>query len=459
MKSILICLMFMICFITAGYSQHSAKSHKPQQQLKIGDKIPDLMITEFLDQSHPGLKLSELYKKGGLIINFWATWCSPCLQELQILNGLAEKYRSKLGVLSVEYEDPDLVSKFLKVHPEIPVSNLNLIAGDTLLVEYLRHRSLPYNVWIDTNGIIRNITHGDEINEKNINSFIDGLPIKVVQVHERMDFSYSKPFHYKDSAFLYRSILTGNTSGIPSGFFPMSNSPFSHKWMIYRIYCYNETISDLYKLALSKMATASAADYFNRIQFHTKDSIKYFSPMLNSAFYKNSKYDSRAEWALDHTFCYDLTLPNPIEASLAFDHMLNDLQRTFNLTIKVEKQLRNCTIITLSDKAKLQSFKPSTAASSGYEHTKSSLLLQSNKIAYLFDFLNEHYKPEASAIPLDPPYINETGIEFPIDIQINYDKENPTYKEIRDQIAKKYGFSFKLEKRLVPVFVVSDGTK
>src|SRR5665213_2138015 len=243
MKYIIAFIVFLICFTATSYAQHSAKAHQPQTQLKIGDKVPDLLIANFLGRSHSAMKLSELYKNGGLIINFWATWCAPCLTELPVLNELAEKYHSKLGVLSVEYEERETVSKFLKEHPNITVSNFCLLAGDTLLVEYLKHRSLPYNVWIDSLGIIKHITHGDEINDKNINNFVHGKAIKSSDAQDKTNFSFTEPFHYKDSAFLYRSILTKHTPGIPSGFNFLSNTVSSSKWLINRIYIFNLSIS------------------------------------------------------------------------------------------------------------------------------------------------------------------------------------------------------------------------
>jgi thiol-disulfide isomerase/thioredoxin len=48
-----------------------------------------------------------------VLVNFWATWCAPCLSEIPELNRLAKEYGDRgLVVLSVSDEDPALLSDF-----------------------------------------------------------------------------------------------------------------------------------------------------------------------------------------------------------------------------------------------------------------------------------------------------------------------------------------------------------
>jgi thiol-disulfide isomerase/thioredoxin len=438
-------------------SQDSTGSIKPRLSVNIGDKLPDLTIAGFFDKKHPVTKLSKLYKKGGLIINFWATWCAPCIAELPVLNKLAQKYSSKLSVLSVEYESSHIVSGFLKQHPEINISDLNLIAGDTLLVKHLKHRSLPYNVWIDSLGIVRHITHGDEINESNIKRFVSGQTFNTSNAKDRSDFGFDKPFHYKDSAFIYRSIVTGHTDGIPSGYNFLSTTVSSSNWKINRIYVFNVSISQLYKIAFSKMiSNASVMDFYNRIEFYTNDSIRYFPPKLNSTFYTKSNYSSRDEWASDNTYCYDLTLPVATDANIAFNQMFDDLQRTFHLHAKIEKKLKPCTVISLTDQSKKRLFKPSLKDTSQINITKDGIYTQNNELVFLFENLNTSLRPSLDSIPLDPPYINETGIDYPTDLSLDLKIDKSDYKQVKEKFKEKYGLKFTLEMREVPVLVIKN---
>ena len=54
------------------------------------------------NQSHP-IQLSD-YQGKWLILNYWATWCSPCLTELPELNKLYKQHRDKLNVLAINFD-------------------------------------------------------------------------------------------------------------------------------------------------------------------------------------------------------------------------------------------------------------------------------------------------------------------------------------------------------------------
>jgi thiol-disulfide isomerase/thioredoxin len=73
----------------------------------------------------------DLSKQSGkwVIVNFWATWCSPCLKELPDLSAFVTAHHDKVAAIGLDYEDTDKaeVVKFLKAHPlSYPVARLDI---------------------------------------------------------------------------------------------------------------------------------------------------------------------------------------------------------------------------------------------------------------------------------------------------------------------------------------------
>ena len=58
---------------------------------------------EFTDNQGNGGKFSDFHGRW-LIINYWATWCKPCIEEIPELNQLSSQHSEKLIVLGVDFD-------------------------------------------------------------------------------------------------------------------------------------------------------------------------------------------------------------------------------------------------------------------------------------------------------------------------------------------------------------------
>lgn len=93
----------------------------------IGERVPALTISGLLNSGSGSVALHSLYGKGLLLIDFWATWCVPCINGLPRLDSLKNHFNGQMDVLAVTYEDKELIKKFMQANPVISGLLLRLI--------------------------------------------------------------------------------------------------------------------------------------------------------------------------------------------------------------------------------------------------------------------------------------------------------------------------------------------
>jgi len=122
---------------------------------KIGAAAPDFALKS---SSGKNLRLSE-HRGEVVMINFWATWCGPCRQELPLLNRLHEQYR-KAGftLLGVNIDDrPDAAQTMArKLGITFPV----LFDTEKRVSGLYDVNAMPSTVLIDRDGKVRYIHLG-----------------------------------------------------------------------------------------------------------------------------------------------------------------------------------------------------------------------------------------------------------------------------------------------------------
>lgn len=112
------------------------------------ESAPSLVLADIRGVEHS----LEQYRGKVVVVNFWATWCPPCVEELPSLENAWQRYRQQgLVVLAVSGEESDVVTSFLERLPSditFPV----LIDGDMKSGNRWQIRGLPTTVVVDRSG-------------------------------------------------------------------------------------------------------------------------------------------------------------------------------------------------------------------------------------------------------------------------------------------------------------------
>ena len=97
---------------------------------------------------------SENWRGKVLVLNFWASWCPPCVEEMPALDRIAQEYASKnVLIVGIGIDSPSNIREFLQKTPvSYPIvlgglegSNLSKQMGNT-------QGALPYTVVVNSKG-------------------------------------------------------------------------------------------------------------------------------------------------------------------------------------------------------------------------------------------------------------------------------------------------------------------
>lgn len=77
-----------------------------------------------VDNNGEVVELADL-KGTPVFVNYWATWCPPCIAEMPSIQNLYDNYNEKVHFLFINNEDPAVVRSFMDKHNyELPLHNI-----------------------------------------------------------------------------------------------------------------------------------------------------------------------------------------------------------------------------------------------------------------------------------------------------------------------------------------------
>ena len=141
-------LVIFIILISNTYANETLNI----KNLIINKELKEYTNLTVLDDQNNQINLSD-YKGNILLLNFWATWCAPCKEEMPSLDLLKSNKRlNNLKIFPVNVGQ-DNVKKAKEFFDDLNIKNLNLYFDENInLTKKFALRGIPTSIFINKNG-------------------------------------------------------------------------------------------------------------------------------------------------------------------------------------------------------------------------------------------------------------------------------------------------------------------
>lgn len=415
----------------------------PVRNLSVGDTVPDVLIAKVSNHKTTEATLSDFGSKL-LIIDFWATWCQPCIGMIPRMDSLQKAHAGEVQFLSVTYQDEGISLPFLERYERLKQRKYDIpvISGDTVLSRLFPHQTVPHYVWIDQESrTVAAITGLNEINGENIQQFLGSKKMNLaVKKDELINYQYKDPLliylvHDEQNRvrehFLEYAYFTDYIPGFSSGMNTHRNDPDTTATL-------RLTIRNLWPLEYFRRAFGQGSRFLQ----NTSIAMEVQHPEKLTTTLSGPEFK---EWLRDNSFCYELVMPRSKQREFP-ERFKTDVLNFFSAyEVKVEKRKVPCLVLVSiggNDLLKTKGGKTKNDISplgvSFRNYTMHALIVS----------LSHKYLKDA------PVLVDESGIDFNIDMDIEL-LQFTDIDVLNDKI-KKYGLRFVHEDREVDILVIKD---
>jgi thiol-disulfide isomerase/thioredoxin len=146
--------------------------HEPAAGPERGDQAPEIALEQLL-QAPDGTKVTWESLKGKVVVlEFWATWCTPCVASIPHMNELAETFKDKpVQFIAITEEDENQMRKFLAKKPIRAWIGLDT---DESVFRAYGVKGIPHTVVVDKSGRIATITYPSALTSQLLNDVLAG---------------------------------------------------------------------------------------------------------------------------------------------------------------------------------------------------------------------------------------------------------------------------------------------
>jgi thiol-disulfide isomerase/thioredoxin len=352
-------------------------------QIKIGEKVPHYIFKDVLNGDKKPFDISTQGKP--LILEFWATWCGPCIPAMKELELYQNKFGNQLEILTIS---PDKSSNLLRYINNTKTSLK--IAHDSTHIDIFDYREIPHTILIDKNGFIKAITTPKQLTEKIIADFVAGKEIEIIKKQDKpTNLGLFK--EYKNDFYQYTLTAENKNLDFKNEIKRnQNNEPISLEFNNVSIY---RLLTDIYELT-----TTSRLD----VNIDSISKNKYCFKLYQSEGYSKNILDNAKEILNENSGFKARLIEKTIES-------------LYTLQVIDSTMLPN---ISTNEKHSTEGGGPYFK---GIKISSNDLIVYLEEITYL-------------------PVKDKTGIDFVFDMELNWSYENP--KTLNEEL-KKYGLNMK----------------
>jgi len=293
----------------------------------VGDRLPDIKWTVVKNYDQPVIN-TDSFNDRLLILDFWSTFCTACIQGFPKMQKLQEEFGNKLQMILVNSSDDETRLKKFAGMKLLERFQMPAVFYDSIGKRYFPHRTIPHYVWI-YKGQVKAITEGDEVNEKNIQDLFNGkklsMPQKIMVDKDRLLFT--NELLPLENTIHYSLLLKENIPGLGT-----ANLERKENGTITGFCFINRPLIEIFK-------------YIGR------QSIRHFNDqrMIIEVANRNDLLIPHEEglvhdWAKSHCYTYEIRFAAN-ERSNANDVVLEELSRLTPYAVKIEKINTACMVL------------------------------------------------------------------------------------------------------------------
>lgn len=132
-----------------------------KEQIKTGTAVGELAPDfELADYSGQRVRLSDFRGEKGVFVNFWASWCPFCLDEMPLMAAVQERFQGQYVTLAVNRGEGLETAK--RFSDELGVTGRMILLLDDKDSAYRQYGgfAMPYSLFIDKDGVVRDAKFG-----------------------------------------------------------------------------------------------------------------------------------------------------------------------------------------------------------------------------------------------------------------------------------------------------------